>query len=137
MKPGKPAACAVIDGTPVFALPGNPVAAMVACELFVRPALLQMGGHRRIYRSRAAAVLSGPVRNKGSRPHLIRCDAQLRDGILTAGSTGDQGSARITSLTAGNALLCCPPDAHLPAGATVELCMLDRGAADGSESPWP
>ena len=35
MKPGKPLAFAMLQGTPVFALAGNPVGAMVAFELFV------------------------------------------------------------------------------------------------------
>ena len=50
MKPGKPVAFAVVKGKPVFALPGNPVAAMVSFEQFVRPAILKMAGHTRIFR---------------------------------------------------------------------------------------
>src|SRR5713226_4554046 len=48
MRPGKPIAFATIPSTgkgalPVFALPGNPVSAMVTFELFVRPALRRLG----------------------------------------------------------------------------------------------
>ena len=42
-------ALATIQGTPTFGLPGNPVSSMVSYEIFVRPALLKMMGHRRIY----------------------------------------------------------------------------------------
>ena len=45
MRPGKPFWCAVLDGgRMVFGLPGNPVAALVALELFVLPALAAMAG---------------------------------------------------------------------------------------------
>src|SRR5262249_54669897 len=38
IKPAKPLAFGVIDGTPVFGLPGNPVSSLVSFELFARPA---------------------------------------------------------------------------------------------------
>lgn len=47
MRPGKPFWCGVMDGGRlVFGLPGNPVAALVALELFVVPALRAMMGVR-------------------------------------------------------------------------------------------
>jgi molybdopterin molybdotransferase len=42
--PGKPTILAVADGKPVFGLPGNPVSTLVACDLFVAPALRQLLG---------------------------------------------------------------------------------------------
>ena len=50
MKPGKPLAFGTIGGKPAFGLPGNPVSCMVCFEQFVRPSLLKMMGHERIYR---------------------------------------------------------------------------------------
>ena len=46
MKPGKPQAYGIADGKPIFGLPGNPVSSLVVFELFVRPALLKMAGHK-------------------------------------------------------------------------------------------
>ena len=40
----------ICNGTPVFALPGNPVATMTLFELLARPALLKMMGHKDLYR---------------------------------------------------------------------------------------
>lgn len=37
VKPGRPLALALWNGTPVFGLPGNPVAAMVCTHIFARP----------------------------------------------------------------------------------------------------
>ena len=44
MKPGRPLALGRWSGTPVFGLPGNPVAAFVCALIFARPALLKMSG---------------------------------------------------------------------------------------------
>lgn len=44
MKPGRPMAMGQIGGAPVFALPGNPVAAFVCTLIFVAPALRRLGG---------------------------------------------------------------------------------------------
>ena len=45
MQPGKPQGLGrLAGGTPVFALPGNPVSAFVSFEVFVRPVLLRMRG---------------------------------------------------------------------------------------------
>ncbi len=44
MKPGRPLALARWCGTPVFGLPGNPVAAFVSAAIFARPALALLSG---------------------------------------------------------------------------------------------
>ena len=44
IKPGKPTVMGVVDGKPVFGLPGNPVSAMVVFDLIVRPAIFHLGG---------------------------------------------------------------------------------------------
>lgn len=44
LKPGRPLALGLWDGTPVFGLPGNPVAAFVCALIFARPALARMAG---------------------------------------------------------------------------------------------
>lgn len=46
MKPGKPVAVAVLDGKPVFSLPGNPTSSLLAFYLIVRPVLFSMTGRR-------------------------------------------------------------------------------------------
>ena len=46
-KPGKPTVCGTIGQRLVFALPGNPTAAMIGFDQFIRPALMKMAGHSR------------------------------------------------------------------------------------------
>ncbi|MGO4455562.1 molybdopterin molybdotransferase MoeA [Arthrobacter sp. RAF14] len=53
MQPGKPQGFGTLDdGTLVFCLPGTPVGVTVSFELFVRPALRALAGHRELDRPR-------------------------------------------------------------------------------------
>ena len=126
MKPGKPVAFAMVRGKPVFALPGNPVAAMVSFEQFVRPALLKMAGHSRIFRPVVKAILGEAVNNPGKRPHLVRGTVELTNGRYRVVSTGNQSSGRISSLTRSNGLMLVPPETLLAAGDDVDVQLLDR-----------
>ena len=77
IKPAKPFAFGLLDGTPVFGLPGNPVSSLVSFELLARPALRRMMGHRharphqprRRHRRRPAppARRQGPLRARQRR----------------------------------------------------------------------
>lgn len=127
MKPGKPLAFAMLQGKPVFALPGNPVAAMVSFELFVRPSLLKAMGHRRVFRPKVRAVLQEPAINKGTRPHLVRGIASVHDDRYHVSTTGNQSSGRLSSLIQGNGLIRLAPEALHAAGDEVEVLLLDRG----------
>ena len=126
MKPGKPVAFAILEGKPVFALPGNPAAAMISFEVFVRPALLKMTGHTRIFRPTVTATLTEPIANKGDRPHLIRVRVEARQDGYAASVTGDQSSARLSSLTAANGFTTVAPGTSLAAGESVVVSLLDR-----------
>ena len=44
IRPGKPAIVGLVDGKPVFGLPGNPVSAMIVFDLLVRPTLYRLTG---------------------------------------------------------------------------------------------
>jgi molybdopterin molybdotransferase len=58
MQPGKPQGLGSLSGgTPVFALPGNPVSVFVSFEVFVRPALLRMRGLVDVNRPEVTAVV--------------------------------------------------------------------------------
>ncbi|GFE57383.1 gephyrin-like molybdotransferase Glp [Geobacter sp. AOG1] len=125
MKPGKPVAFALLKGKPVFALPGNPVSAMVAGELFVRPALLTMRGVRNVSRPVVKATASEGFRNAGERPHVVFVSAALNEGKYVVGATGRQSSSRLSSMTAGNGYVQLSPGACLEAGDVVDVTLMD------------
>ena len=127
MKPGKPLAFAMLDGKPIFALPGNPVAAMVSFELFVRPSILKSMGHRRIFRPVVKAILQESTANRGKRPHLVRGVVSVHDDCYCVSTTGNQSSGRLSSLILGNGLMKLAPESALTAGDEAEVILLDRG----------
>ena len=127
MKPGKPLAFALLEGKPVFALPGNPVAAMVSFELFVRPSILKAMGQRRVFRPKVKAYLQERATNEGKRPHLVRGIVSQQDDRFLVSTTGNQSSGRLSSLIQGNGLIRLPPQGSFSRGDAVEVLLLDRG----------
>ena len=76
IKPAKPLAFGLIDDTPVFGLPGNPVSSMVSFELFARPALRRMMGHPRPDAPMIPAVAAEPLpRRNDDKVHFARVSA--------------------------------------------------------------
>ncbi|MBI3328954.1 MAG: hypothetical protein HYZ81_19900 [Nitrospinae bacterium] len=55
---------------PLFGLPGSPMAAFVAFEAFVRPAIWKLGGRRILEAPRAEAVLTEPLPATTTRAHF-------------------------------------------------------------------
>jgi molybdopterin molybdotransferase len=135
VKPGKPLAFAMLQGKPVFALPGNPVGAMVSFELFVRPSILKSMGHRRLFRPVVKAVLQEPAANQGKRPHLVRGMVSIHDDRYHVSTTGNQSSGRLSSMIQGNGLIRLAPEALYAKGDEVEVLLLDRGFEMGESVP--
>jgi len=125
MKPGKPLAFGVRGDCLVFGVPGNPVAAMVSFELFVRPALLRLMGHRRVVRTRYRAVLEEDVSNRHDREYVVRVRAWREDGRWHASSTGPQGSGILRSMVKADGLVFVPAETGgLKRGDEVDLLLL-------------
>ncbi len=125
-KPGKPVTFGIVQDKPFFALPGNPVSALVGFENLVRPALMKMAGRTRFNRPRRQVVLEHDIRHSPERVEYQRATVTYHpDGTYTARTTGGQGSARLLSLHGANALLVLP-DGHgdFPAGSAVEAILL-------------
>lgn len=125
MKPGKPVAFALLRGKPVFALPGNPVSAMVAFELFVRPALLKMRGVRRLSRPVVKGTATAEFHNTGDRPHLVFVNAGVQDGNYVVSSTGRQSSSRLSSMTGGNGYVQLAPGVSVRSGDEVDVTLME------------
>ena len=132
-KPGKPVAFGVRGRTLVFGLPGNPVAAMVCFELYVRPALLAMQGAARLYRPFVWATSEEPVQPSWGRTEARRCRLTHREGAWFFSTTGPQGSGILRSMALADGLAFVPVEDA--GGATTDrfLVMLLEGA--GAERP--
>ena len=128
IKPGRPTIFGVArDGTPVFALPGNPVSAFVGFWLLVRPALAAMQGRPDERPQLVAGRLKGTLKATGDRqsyaPVRIRIDA---DGSLTAEMLAWRGSSDPFGLAQADGLIVRPAGAP-PAndGAAVRVILLE------------
>jgi molybdopterin molybdotransferase len=127
MKPGKPQAFGTIQGTPTFGLPGNPVSSMVSYEMFVRPALLKMMGHTRIYRRVVTATTEENFHKSDRRKHFVRVVLTNCQGHYTASTTGAQGSGILSSMARANGLAVIDEDRmEVQAGETVPVMVLDQ-----------
>jgi molybdopterin molybdotransferase len=125
VKPGKPVAFGVRGRTLVFGLPGNPVSSLVACELFVRPALLALQGASEPGPLYAEGRLATGVRRNRKRDEFVRARARpFGDGVVLEPVTG-QESHMIVRAAGADALVYAPRgDGELAAGARVRYLPL-------------
>uniref|UniRef100_H3ASQ8 Gephyrin n=1 Tax=Latimeria chalumnae TaxID=7897 RepID=H3ASQ8_LATCH len=135
MKPGLPTTFATldIDGVRkiIFALPGNPVSAVVTCNLFVVPALRKMQGILDPRPTIIKARLSCDVK-LDPRPEYHRCILTWhhQEPLPWALGTGNQMSSRLMSMRSANGLLMLPPKTEqyveLHKGEVVDVMVIGR-----------
>jgi molybdopterin molybdotransferase len=128
MRPGAPIGFGLLGRVPWIGLPGNPVSAMVTFELFARPALRRMAGHRLLFKRPVPVRLDEPVTLAAPLMHFLRAvvTPAMDDGApATARLTGPQGSGLLTSMARANALVVVPEDrTRVEAGETLQAILL-------------
>ncbi len=126
MRPGAPVGFGLLGEIPWAGLPGNPVSTMVTFELFVRPAIRKMMGHKQPFRRSVPARMAEPVTLKPKLQHFLRAIVSQGPAGSEARLTGPQGSGILTSMARANALLVIPEGQHeTPAGAVVQALILN------------
>ncbi|WP_086975781.1 molybdopterin molybdotransferase MoeA [Archaeoglobus fulgidus] len=123
IKPGMPTGAAVVEGKPVFMLPGSPAAALLGFYTFAIPALYRMMNVRIIARkwSRQKGVLQG----------RIPSEIGVRSNVRVLWEDGKvypiriSGSGILSSFVRANALLVVPEDKEgYEEGEEVEVTLL-------------
>jgi molybdopterin molybdotransferase len=126
MRPGKPLAFGAVEGVPLFGLPGNPVSAMVSFEQFVRPSLLKMQGHRKIFRQTIKAFCSEEILKKEGFRNFIRAVVKKENYKYVVSTTGGQGSGILKSMVKANALIVMGENENqIKKGTLVTVQLLD------------
>ena len=122
LKPGRPTTFAVNDeGTLVFALPGNPVSALMAFRLFVVPALDAMLGRERVVHP-TMATADEELPGARGRTTIVRCRSSLQDDGWHVRPMRSQDSHILTSMLGIDALALVPGDRDaIGAGEPVEI----------------
>jgi molybdopterin molybdotransferase len=106
IKPGRPVAMGIIDGTPLIGLPGNPVASFVTFVHVVRPAVLALSG------ATPMPLLPMPVRaafgykkKLGRREYVRASLRKAADGTLEAVKFPREGAGLLSSLVETDGLI--------------------------------
>lgn len=123
VKPGKPTILAVVQGKPVFGLPGHPVSAMVLSDLFLVPAVHYLLGINKNGRKRPAltARLSRSLASTSGRVDYIRVALAERDGELWADPVLGKSGLISTMVKADGFVVIAAVKEGIAAGELVEV----------------
>lgn len=125
-RPGKPLTFGSLEGKHLFGLPGNPVSSMIAFEQYVRPVILKMMGHKRLFRRTIKAELTEDIKKKKGFRYFIRALMQCEGGKMTVATTGEQGSGILKSMVMANGIIIIPEDLSLvKKGSRVTVQLID------------
>lgn len=137
MRPGKAQTFGVVNGTPVFGLPGNPAAAYCGFELIVRPALRKMQGHPDGSRPVVRARISKDVRKKDPRRIFLRGTLEHDGGSLLFAPAKNQSSGSFGGLQRATCLGVIPEGLESKkAGDEVDCILLDVAESALPASSW-
>jgi molybdopterin molybdotransferase len=106
IKPGRPVAMGIIDGTPFIGLPGNPVASFVTFVHVVRPTVLALAGasQQRLVPMPVRAAFS--YKKKIARREYVRVHLrQGADGVFEAIKFPREGAGLLSSLVETDGLV--------------------------------
>ena len=131
MRPGRPFAFGPIEhagrSALLFALPGNPVAALVTFYAFVRDALLQLAGAQAQPLPRLKVPCAVPIRKRPGRTEFQRAVLERgADGRCSVRPGGSQGAGILRSMSEADALVVLGHEqGSLAAGEAVEVWLFD------------
>ena len=127
MRPGKAQTFGIVQGTPVFGLPGNPAAAYVGFEMIIRPALRKMQGYTHFERPRVVAKLSRDVKKNDPRRIFLRSTLYKNDeGDYVVAPAKNQSSGLFGVIQRSNCMAIMPEGLESrSAGSLIECVLLD------------
>jgi molybdopterin biosynthesis enzyme len=111
------------DKTPVVTLPGDPIAAYISFELFVRPMIRTMLGAATIHRPSVKAALERPIAsNEGVRSYIRAVLAEDGKSVVPLENQDEQ-----STLSDANAFIAVTEsDTSLKTGDPVTVVVLER-----------
>lgn len=115
MRPGRPFAFGRLEraGRPpcwLFALPGNPVAALVSLQVLARDGVLSLAGASLEPVAMLQARCAEPIRKRPGRTEFPRVRLSVgADGLTQAQPWGGQGSAALSAVVGANGLAVLQP----------------------------
>ncbi len=108
MRPGKAQTFGIVNGTPVFGLPGNPAAAYLGFEMIVRPALRKMQGYSHFERPTVKARLTELQKKKDPRRIFNRATLSKDDAGYLVTPAKNQSSGLFGPIQKANCFVVLP-----------------------------
>ncbi|MDO5746479.1 MAG: molybdopterin molybdotransferase MoeA [Actinomycetaceae bacterium] len=120
-----------VDDVPIYCLPGQPSAALIAYEIFVRPALKLMTGTKKLFRSSVRARIDrGWLSPLGYRQMVCAVVRRNKNGDYIAEIPVEPEQQLLSELASANALAVVTEDVQsVSAGDILHCMMLDDDAA--------
>jgi len=128
IRPGKPVLFGTASGGRlVFGLPGNPAAATLGFELFVRLAVRLLSGDPKPERTGARARLRGSLLRAKDLTYFPRGSVRAEGTQLVFAPGGQQSSMQIASWAGANAVAMIPPgEGQIEDGAEIDVLLTGR-----------
>lgn len=117
------------DRTPLVLLPGNPIAAYISTEIFVRPMIRQMMGLREMHRPIRRARLKEKVSSTKDFHHFILATLMSEGENNLVQPIASHGTLQesMVALAEANALIAIPAEeGEMSRGSEVDVIMLER-----------
>lgn len=135
MKPGKPTTIAVIDGKPVFSLPGHPTSSLLTFHLLVRPVIISMAGRSEETPLTLKAVASAKIfPARGRRTFVMVSLTREKSGRLVASPVPIGLSGAITTLAKADGFIeIGESQQFISAGDEVTVCLFKPSTAFQTE----
>ena len=127
MRPGKAQTFGIVNGTPVFGLPGNPAAAYLGFEMIVRPALRKMQGYSHFERPIVKARLTAAQKKKDPRRIFNRATLSKADEGYLVTPAKNQSSGLFGPIQKANCFVILPEGESrtYEVGDLVDCVLLD------------
>ena len=114
------------DKTPVITVPGDPVVAGIAAEIFVRPMIRKMLGAPNIFRNQLKAKLKNSISAIPGESGFVRAVLTSENGVVVT-ALEEQGD--LLSLSDANALIIVPEKSSgIKSGEIVDVMVLERSS---------
>lgn len=110
MKPGTPIAVAKYENKLLFGLSGNPAAAYITFEQFVRPIVLKKMGREKYKLMKVESVLESGFSKISNQNRFVRANTYYRDGKYYTQFPSKHSSGVLSSLSGTNSLFYIPAE---------------------------
>lgn len=125
VRPARHVGLGHVAGKPVFALPGNPTASLIAFELLVRPAIRRMAGYTWLGRPIVPAALGEAIKTEASVTQALWVAMEHTGAGYRARLAGRQGAGMLGTAARADGLLVVPEGVgDLVAGSTVYVHLM-------------